>query len=657
MNATDGRETTKEAFAYLNQTKHSLLPDDIILGHLVNYPYRLAFSLMEAVNVHYQEAVASSGLLINLQSALDIIGYFFSTYAVACFVIALILNRFVLMASLRSNTRTVLLPVWSRYTVHLMAIVPLVYNITQALCQLEVIAVFPPVEVPFFLARTFLIFAWSHCVETFITTTTNLKPLEESDYTIFELSLQFYFLCQSPQNYAQLQGHLPDFLTALIGRVLIHTVEMLDLRRYRLWSSTILNFFSIGYLAYRVQHSGLDSLPAFTRIRHFPKIFSIFLILLSVLTYLLACLVRKNPFSSRQFDTSELQFHSFMHNWWNHLNCTGEEEFSSVISKLALLLCSGTESMEKGIHREFSPLNAPQNVHPSYFVSPYMNRISTIPDDADTSAKCVDQTTNSNGTLAFVTRVKLTFNLIKHGVLFYLKGKYKARKGSTNKSLKRSRAKTQTKDCNRFITDKNYVKFLTKPRKVGTENVKEVLLSDEDLSEDYSPIENDYEDSDTAELEIVDVNNTPSGENMASELSQLLAPNDTQNLHEDMKWFMSVWSILSRTQFTEKRITRSTYASLNPEGILAEVMVERSSNLKLQSTLYENEKVTDNDTSDQQMELVCVVCRINQRNVVLWPCRCFAICEDCRVSLGLRGFKSCVCCRSEVHGYSKLNAV
>ena len=53
----------------------------------------------------------------------------------------------------------------------------------------------------------------------------------------------------------------------------------------------------------------------------------------------------------------------------------------------------------------------------------------------------------------------------------------------------------------------------------------------------------------------------------------------------------------------------------------------------------------------------CVVCQTNPRTVVVWPCRCLALCEECRVSLAMRNFATCVCCRREVGGVSRVFAV
>lgn len=50
----------------------------------------------------------------------------------------------------------------------------------------------------------------------------------------------------------------------------------------------------------------------------------------------------------------------------------------------------------------------------------------------------------------------------------------------------------------------------------------------------------------------------------------------------------------------------------------------------------------------------CVVCQSSPRTVLAWPCRCLSLCEECRVSLAMNNFGTCVCCRQEVIGFSRL---
>lgn len=50
----------------------------------------------------------------------------------------------------------------------------------------------------------------------------------------------------------------------------------------------------------------------------------------------------------------------------------------------------------------------------------------------------------------------------------------------------------------------------------------------------------------------------------------------------------------------------------------------------------------------------CVVCQTSPRSIITWPCRCLCICEDCRISLAMNNFGSCVTCRQDVGGYLRL---
>ncbi|KAF1990820.1 hypothetical protein K402DRAFT_389721 [Aulographum hederae CBS 113979] len=50
----------------------------------------------------------------------------------------------------------------------------------------------------------------------------------------------------------------------------------------------------------------------------------------------------------------------------------------------------------------------------------------------------------------------------------------------------------------------------------------------------------------------------------------------------------------------------------------------------------------------------CVVCQSSPRIIMAWPCGCLSVCDDCRVGLATRNFKSCVCCRTDVEGFSRL---
>lgn len=50
----------------------------------------------------------------------------------------------------------------------------------------------------------------------------------------------------------------------------------------------------------------------------------------------------------------------------------------------------------------------------------------------------------------------------------------------------------------------------------------------------------------------------------------------------------------------------------------------------------------------------CVVCQSTPRTVLVWPCGCLSMCDDCRVGLAARNYTKCICCRTDIAAYSRL---
>lgn len=50
----------------------------------------------------------------------------------------------------------------------------------------------------------------------------------------------------------------------------------------------------------------------------------------------------------------------------------------------------------------------------------------------------------------------------------------------------------------------------------------------------------------------------------------------------------------------------------------------------------------------------CVVCQCSPRSIIVWPCRCLSLCDDCRVTLAMNNFDKCVCCRRDVASFSRI---
>ncbi|KAG0138293.1 hypothetical protein HOY82DRAFT_262667 [Tuber indicum] len=87
-------------------------------------------------------------------------------------------------------------------------------------------------------------------------------------------------------------------------------------------------------------------------------------------------------------------------------------------------------------------------------------------------------------------------------------------------------------------------------------------------------------------------------------------------------------------------LTRSTYHSANSASTSLEsiILQQRQQSLATPASSYSS----------------CVVCQSATRTIIVWPCRCLALCEDCRVCLAHNNYKSCVCCRQGVEGFSRI---
>lgn len=98
---------------------------------------------------------------------------------------------------------------------------------------------------------------------------------------------------------------------------------------------------------------------------------------------------------------------------------------------------------------------------------------------------------------------------------------------------------------------------------------------------------------------------------------------------------------LLKAHFENGRLTRHSFHQLsNRDQELAKVIAKR------RPLHVDVESLSERD--------LCVVCLESPRQIVLWPCKCFAICEDCRVVLSVKRFDQCVCCRSNIEGYSRI---
>ncbi|KAI9508464.1 hypothetical protein F5148DRAFT_1196319 [Russula earlei] len=72
---------------------------------------------------------------------------------------------------------------------------------------------------------------------------------------------------------------------------------------------------------------------------------------------------------------------------------------------------------------------------------------------------------------------------------------------------------------------------------------------------------------------------------------------------------------------------------------------------------FVNGKRESRDLSTNELRRNCVICTAEERQIICWPCRCLALCDDCRQNLASRlpaSKHTCPCCRQRVEGFSRI---
>lgn len=205
------------------------------------------------------------------------------------------------------------------------------------------------------------------------------------------------------------------------------------------------------------------------------------------------------------------------------------------------------------------------------------------------------------------------------------------------------------------------------------------LLTDDELQHNYAQIliERDLADiDDSPDFEVMDLEyeSESDAESITLDMGRIIKASGRERFEEasyesPMSELMTSESfielvdqhdILTRHLHYEQAgngpMTRSRYNSLC--GAL-NVHPQDESEAILQLLLTKRQrppKITTNYDEDEDLDprLGCVICQVRPREIITWPCKCFAICESCRLSLATKGMEGCVCCRRDVEGVSKV---
>lgn len=109
--------------------------------------------------------------------------------------------------------------------------------------------------------------------------------------------------------------------------------------------------------------------------------------------------------------------------------------------------------------------------------------------------------------------------------------------------------------------------------------------------------------------------------------------------------------LLARHLTSPTALTRHKYSSERVSGAAEESALE---NILLTRRQRRRQESYDEHVEGSGGGPVCVVCQCEPRTVIVWPCRCLSLCEDCRVCLAMNNWSNCVTCRVPCIGYSKV---
>ncbi|OTB08666.1 hypothetical protein M426DRAFT_71042 [Hypoxylon sp. CI-4A] len=99
-----------------------------------------------------------------------------------------------------------------------------------------------------------------------------------------------------------------------------------------------------------------------------------------------------------------------------------------------------------------------------------------------------------------------------------------------------------------------------------------------------------------------------------------------------------------------RQLNRGKLSDEEEAEILEDLIIARRNESAREQELLNEGDVDDDGRGGPQ----CVVCHSAPRKIIVWPCRCLSLCDECRVTLAMNNFDKCVCCRREVASFSRI---
>lgn len=556
----------------------------------------------------------------------------------------------------------------------------------------------------------FISVSYSLFVESFSSAILNTKPFLEGGITLFELSLAiqevssgFFFLRGFSVAKRPSEQVLMVCLFLLCDQMCNQIGTFLFKNKYRLIPLTVLNLLFIWYYIANVVLGNVFMFPLNISVTYLSLIFVIWISLISLVILALAL-------ATKNFDLSELNFtHYFSEGhrdrefFLQHLGINLSQDFHVAVLNVGIfaITLAGKSSyiteysyvplprrtwlesnMMIRLKALFKALSYPQesdillNEEISALISSEFKlgyaRLITKPTSRALRGLDLVQDTKTDSTSKI--RAKYVIEILSRTIQlskcwlqsFYIDLKRKL--GYQHDGLVPPPGFLAHNVDTRIDADSNRSLSSSFPAYDG----KDGVLSDDDESSDDDYV---YSDDDGQELADGDESNFSdelavdlvlNGQSEASfessVFADLVSPKGFIELLEDRELISQHWAYLKEH---EGVMTRSRFKKISAANAPLSAGDESQNLLDLIISIREEawrerarNKLDEEDAealnSKTISRLTCVICHFNPREIITWPCKCFAICEDCRLCLATKSMEGCVCCRREVEGVSRI---
>ncbi|KAI1815343.1 hypothetical protein GGS20DRAFT_341165 [Poronia punctata] len=152
----------------------------------------------------------------------------------------------------------------------------------------------------------------------------------------------------------------------------------------------------------------------------------------------------------------------------------------------------------------------------------------------------------------------------------------------------------------------------------------------------------------------------------ATDLARLLHPQNIQERQEAhaLAAHLSSNRIITRSQYARMQRVRRGRLLLSSHPASRSLAQGRMTDEEevelLEHLILSRREQTQRDgagggeSGETETGPLCVVCQSAPRKIIVWPCRCLSLCDECRVTLATNNFDKCVCCRRDVVSFSRI---